>query len=922
GFIAKLSRGSTRFQPLALFIVIGISPVLRSATFDVTNTSDGGPGSLRQALLDANGSPGMDTITFTIPGAGPYSINLLNGLPIISEAVVIDGTTQPGYAGKPIVELNGANAGTGAIGLFIQANNCTVRGLVINRFVGDGIRVAFASGNLIDGNFIGTDLTGKIGRGNSLVGITLDNSSMNTIGGSAPGLHNLISGGNFAGIYIIGIGGTGNKVQGNFIGTDVDGRVRLGNVTDGVVIHRASDNVIGGTVPGARNVISAGGQSGIFIFGDTAARNLVQGNLIGTDVTGTLDLGNTTNGVTILSGVSNVIGGTLPEARNVISGNDVVGIDVESGAHGNLIQGNYIGTDTSGRADLGNRVSGVQMINASNNVVGGTFPGARNIISGNDQSGVYLTNCLGNYIEGNFIGTDESGARPLGNMFNGVALINAPANIIGGPLAGAGNLISGNGQSGIIISGAAATGNRIQGNLLGTDRGGTLGLGNADAGIAIFGAPANLIGGTAAETRNIISANDKNGIFITGTTATGNQAQGNFVGTDSSGARPLGNAATGVWILGAPGNVIGGTTGPARNIISGNGSADHFDGIDIEGSGAGGNLVQGNFIGTDVSGTGGMGNFNGVFVADASGTVIGGTSPGAGNVISASSNSGIYLTNAADARIQGNRVGTQADGTQPLGNFRHGIELLASSDNAIGGLGPGESNIVAYAMVTGFDGVRIHSGSGNTVRGNSIFANAGLGIDLGVDGVTQNDARDGDSGANNLQNFPLLTSADSATDAAIAGTLNSDPNSNFTIDFYANETCNPSGNGEGRTWFGSGSVRTDGNGNAGFSFLLTKVSISFAQRFVTATATDANNNTSEFSPCIEATVVPALRTIRLDNALVLAWPTAAPGYILETTESLSPTIVWTASSPQGTVGGEFVVTNSYSATSRFYRLRK
>src|SRR5439155_24891644 len=122
----------------------------------------------------------------------------------------------------------------------------------------------------------------------------------------------------------------------------------------------------------------------------------------------------------------NVIGGTLPEARNVISGNDVVGIDVESGAHGNLIQGNYIGTDTSGRADLGNRVSGVQMINASNNVVGGTVSGARNVISGNDQSGVYLTNCVGNRVEGNFIGTDESGARPLGNTFNGVALINAP----------------------------------------------------------------------------------------------------------------------------------------------------------------------------------------------------------------------------------------------------------------------------------------------------------------------------------------------------------------------------------------------------------------------------------------------------------------------------------------------------------------
>jgi Domain of unknown function (DUF4214) len=509
-------------------------------TFTVTNTNDTGSGSLRNAITLANSNPGPDLIDFNILPGGPQTITPLSALPTITGPVTIDGTTQPSFSGTPIVELNGSSLPPGTNGLLITAGTSTVRGLLINRIPGnsDAIEIQTNGGNIVEGNFLGTDFSGNVAQGNG----------------------------------------------------------------NGVFINGSPNNTIGGTTPAARNLISANNGAGIRILGLSSTGNVVQGNFIGTNAAGTADLGNSANGVDVSQGVT-TIGGTLPGARNIISGNNNNGI-LFGASSGNLIQGNFIGTDVNGTADLGNSQSGAQVTGGSaNNSFGGTTPGARNIISGNGSNGIQI--------------------RELGTN--------------------------------------------------------------------------------------------------------GNLVQGNFIGTQVDGSRPLGNTSAGVLV---------------ENLASNN--------------------------------------------------MIGGTVSGAGNVIAFNSN----------------------------------------------------------------DGVTISSDTGNAIRANSIFSNEQLGIDLGPNGVTPNDGCDGDAGANNLQNFPvILGSSHSATTVIIQGTLNSTPNTIFSLDFFANTSCDTFGFGEGSNYLGTATVRTDPDCSASFTVIFDAV-VATGQ-VVTATATDPAGNTSEFSFCGAPTAAPA-----------------------------------------------------------------
>jgi IPT/TIG domain/Periplasmic copper-binding protein (NosD)/S-layer homology domain len=521
---------------ITIFLLLPALPAaLFAATFTVTNADDTGAGSLRQAILDANANAGPDDIVFAIPGSGPYAITPITAFAQIADPVTIDGSTQPGYAGSPIVEIVGSGGGTC---LLITGGSSTVRGLVI-RGCGTGLTLAVEGDNVVEGNYIGTDLTG------------------------------------------------------------------------------------------------------------------------------TLDLGNNT-GIFVSSSPSNRIGGGTAAARNLISGNG---------------------------------------------------------------TGILSSNSPDTLVQGNFIGTNAAGDTALPNT-TGVSVSNSDGATIGGAAAGEGNLISGNSSDGISVSGSDDV--SILGNLIGTDATGTLALGN-----------------------------------VTGIDA---------------------NSAAG-FVIGAPG---------AGNVISG--------------------------------------NFNGMLLNN-------------------------LVTNAV---LHGNFIGTDSTGTVPLGNESYAIlfNTAASSDNAIGGIGPGEGNVFAYNSSFANFGAIWNVGVRNAIRGNSFYGNANLGIDNQPVGLQANDPGDGDSGGNGQQNFPLLSSVEilagpQGSGTRIQGVLHSAPSTTYDLDFYENPGCTnfPREFLEGMTYIGSGQVTTDGSGDGVFDVTLT-VAVAPDAR-ISATATDPDGNTSEFSQRIVFSMTPS-----------------------------------------------------------------
>jgi titin len=700
------------------------------AGYAVTTVADSGPGSLRQAILDSNAHPGANSICFAI-GSGAQTIAPASALPTITVPVVLDATQQPGFAGHPLIELDGSNAGSGANGLRITAGDTTVKGLVINRFGQAGILVQTNGGDVIQGNYLGTDAAGTSRAGN---GLGLDvTSADNLIGGTTAGAGNLISGNRVDGLRVESAGATGNLVVGNYIGTDVTGANSLAapGSNNGVVVTSAS-NTIGGTTAGARNVISGNLQQGIYVNG--AAGTLVQGNYVGTDASGAAELSNGLRGITAANGASNnTFGGTAAGAGNVLSGNLQNGIELTgTGTSGNLIQGNRIGTDATGTDALPNHLRGVGIsYGATANTVGGTAAGARNLISGNTQNGVLLdANTDGNVVQGNFIGTDVSGTLALPNHQEGVLLgktsVAGPItnNLIGGTDPGAGNLIAGNDMQGVRLKDEATTGNLVEGNTIGADVTGATALANGRQGVLLLqGAHGNTIGGTAAGAGNLISGNAREGVGLQDVGTTANLVQGNWIGTDVTGTAALGNLEQGVLIqAGASGNTVGGTDAGAGNVISANGQ----NGVRLTGTGTSDNVVQGNYIGTDVTGSAALGNaFHGVaLTGGASGNRIGGADAGAGNLISGNLQNGAYLSDAGTSGnwLQGNLIGTDATGSAALGNTFHGVALTnGASGNTIGG--PGAGNVISANGQNGVD-VSGAQTTGNLIQGNLIGTDA------------------------------------------------------------------------------------------------------------------------------------------------------------------------------------------------------
>ena len=526
----------------------------------------------------------------------------------------------------------------------------------------------------------------------------------------------------------------------------------------------------------------------------------------------------------------------------IINGFTTAGISVES--NGNTVSGNYIGLDATGTLPRPNGVFGIAIEPGfTGNIIGGTNAGDdRNVISGNANFGVIIAGGS-NSVLGNFIGTNAADTAAVANIGAGVVIQDAANNIVGGSTVAGRNIISGNG-TGAVIAGTAAINNQLRANHIGTDVSGNNAVANS-VGVAVQGgANNNTIGGSVTGTGNVISGNANSGISIVSNSSS-NAVQGNFIGLNAAGPA-LSNGA-GVVIDNALNNTIGGNTAAVRNIISGNVGS----GTNISGVGATGNTVRGNFIGTNTAGTAAIANggFGVAITTDATNNTISGDSTaGEGNVISGNSSSGVIINAGATGNfVRGNFIGVGTDGTTPVANNAPGV-LVDSSNNAIGGAAPGLGNTIANNAIAG---VTVNSGTGNSIQNNSIFANAGLGIDLGNNGITANDAGDTDIGANNLQNTPVLTTATvSGGSVTVAGTYNSIPSANFTLQFFAN---NPPGT-QGQTLIASIPVTTDAAGNAAFN--QTFPAAVTASQLITATATDAAGNTSEFSAQPVPAVVP------------------------------------------------------------------
>ena len=853
---------------LGLFLCLAGSWMAMGTTYSVINTNDSGTGSLRQAIMDANVNTGLNSIQFQIPGTGPFTINPQSTYPPITQPVVINGTTQTGYSGIPLIQINGAGIGANGDGLNIAGGGSTISGLAIYRCKRDGIRISGLGNSTVQACYLGTDATGTKALGNQEAGIYIYRSSTNLIGGTTSAQRNVISA-NSHGIYIDDgnppPSGNGNMVLGNYIGTTASGTAILGNTNNGVYIISAPGNFIGGTAPGSGNLISGNFLSGVYISGSSAYSNVVAGNLIGTDVTGTVILSNRLDGVTLYGASTNWIGGTAAGARNIISGNNARGILIINAstvtATANVVQGNYIGTDINGLAALPNRTNGVVVSAVSGNFIGGTNAGARNLISGNLQNGILVTlsGATSNSIQGNYIGTDRTGTNALPNTFSGITLNAATGTLVGGTDAGSGNLISGNSQNGIYVEAIIGGANFVQGNMIGTDVSGKISLSNKLSGIWVESSR-NLIGGPLAAARNLISANGNHGIYLNGSGAINNTVQGNYIGTDTSGATALGNGMSGlysgIYLNGAASNSIGGFQPGAGNLISGNGDK----GITLNGTGSTNNWILGNIIGADQGGTIALPNANGgIYIYNSANNTIGGTNAGAGNLISGNNADGIYISAANNTTIQGNYIGTQADGVKPLGNLWHNIEFLGNSSyGLVGGMLAAADNRIAFSRTVQYDGVRIRAGSvGNRILRNSIFSNGagsvnGLGICVGAVGVKTN-------------GLPVLTMAmgDTTAGVLVRGTLSNTPRTTFQLQLYANNSPNISGYGEGYRWLGATNITTDAVGAAAFRWVLsTNVPVG---QCLSATVTDATNNTGEFSADIQ--VAPAAVNLTASNYL-------------------------------------------------------
>lgn len=765
---------------------------------------------LRAAIEQANANPNPDSeveeIHFNIVG-GPAVKVIAPGsaLPAITDTVVIDGYTQPGASPNSLdvgsdavllIELNGAGAGAATSGLDIQASDSIVRGLIINRFTGHGI-VALGTGSSVEGNWIGTNAAGTSSLGNGAAGVFLGNRA--NVGGTAPEARNVISGNGGTGVHIAF--GILQSVQGNYIGTDAAGTADLGNTGDGVRVtvftgfvgDRAS--TIGGLASGAGNVISGNGGNGVEIDGSGEGLDIqgtrVQGNFIGTDAAGTVDLGNTGDGVFLLYGSSSFLIG------NVISGNEGNGVRTAQTSFSNHLEANLIGTNAFG-SDLGNSGNGVLADDGSaGTFVGPLTGGSGNTIAFNGGDGVRLvrsgfvrkSSIYSNLGLGIDIGAD--GVTPNdadeSDFLQNFPVITSAVND-GGTIAveatvqtspdrevdfdffvspqcdasrhgegktyiGSGSAVtdsSGNAVVAEAFPGSIPAGHVVTATAIGPMFQSEFSLCSPRPPLVVNSVadfndffpedelcrtqfdPNECTLRAAIEQANLTPGHDEIRFAIGSgqkTIASGGEYRFTDPVTIDATTQP---GYSGSPVIELSGAGLEPFVGDAFKLMSGGATIkglviNGFTGDAIEVSGPGGNVIEQNYIGTDVTGALDRGNLR-------NGVFINGSSANSilHNVISGNGLRGVFVTGASASGniVRGNLIGTNAAGTAALGNSGDGITINNAPGNRLGGAAAGAGNVVSG---NGRRGIAI-VGSGatdNIVRGNAIGTDAASAVDLG-----------------------------------------------------------------------------------------------------------------------------------------------------------------------------------------------
>lgn len=545
----------------ALLLFFATTLGLCANNYVVTNTRDSGEGSLRQAMSSAtSGYAGHHNISFNIPlsdegydaETGAFTIHLQSELPylLIAGNISIDATTQTANVGNtnplgPEIVLDGGDFSLMSCFRVASANN-TIKGFCIGGFQ-YAVLLFGASGATISDCYLGTAADGESPFPNQY-GIGLSGGTYGTFNlGYARNtliINNVVSGNTAAGIVLEGNGTRNNVISGNKIGTSALGNLPVCNHYGIVVMSNANGNRIGGTTPAERNVISANTEIGIYI--ESADSNIVCGNYIGTDATGSFsfeyapDSAIQANGVEInTTGQHNVIGGTTPAERNVISGNRVYGCIYYGNCSQNNICGNYIGTDAAGENAIPN-ATGICVDGSSNHNIM-----ENNVLSGNRSYGLFIVTrgTDGNIFRGNLVGTNALGTSALPNDVGLMLAADARDNVIGGEADCDRNIFSGNRYAGIEVTDAGTENNRIEGNFIGTDVSGNQPLPNEN-GIIVSALVKHL-----HILRNVISGNTAYGVVLTDE-ADSNQLCYNHIGAGVDSTVALGNGACGLLLAG------------------------------------------------------------------------------------------------------------------------------------------------------------------------------------------------------------------------------------------------------------------------------------------------------------------------------------------------------------------------------------